>query len=93
MGASEGTRATGAVPRSARSSSDPEPRETSGERHAGAAAESTSALGVNQAEGDEPEGVRDFDPALPFTGLELLVVTAVGLALALAGVRLRRMNA
>jgi hypothetical protein len=62
-----------------------------GHQRTGDAAESGSVFGMNQgggAEADDRGG--SFDGALPFTGLQLLLIAAVGLALTVAGVRIRR---
>jgi hypothetical protein len=47
--------------------------------------------GANAGGGDEAAEVRDTTgSSLPFTGLQLVLLAALGLVLALAGLRLRR---
>ena len=68
-----------------------QPGRAPGERRTGAPTDSGSVFGLNQGGGEEARAAGgSFDAALPFTGLQLMVMAAVGLALALAGVRLWR---
>jgi len=91
-GGQQAAPAPGEVVRSAAYGDDEQDGTAPGERQIGTAVKSGSGLGLNQDRGDEAKASRGFDGALPFTGLQLLVMTAVGLALALAGVRLRRLG-
>jgi hypothetical protein len=65
-----------------------------GEPEPGDAPEWASVQGLNQGGGEEvyapPES---FDGALPFTGLELVLLAGIGTLLGLAGMRLRRLTA
>jgi hypothetical protein len=64
-----------------------------GKRGSGGSPEDENAvLGANQGSGSENavQATGDAGTSLPFTGLQLLVMAAVGLALGVAGYRLRR---
>ena len=65
-----------------------------GESQTGGFPESGSALGLNEGGGEEAYvAPRNFDGALPFTGLQLALLAGIGALLGLAGLRLRRSTA